>query len=493
MSLIKNIFKSIAILFGIVVLAVLFCFAIMMIGKVEMFGFKYLNFENTDQVFYTDVSNANKISITTNGVAVEVIDSSDVTKIEYKFVGKAQGIVKTDSIKNQDAPLNFTYGFNNGVYEIVTQEPTGLFFQNQSKLKIFIPTTMTIDDLSIKTGTNDIKFSGLNLNLSNLSFESTTELKDYTISDKVTVNKNLTLKTNSGRIYINSKINGDVLVDSVFSTIIFSKDVGKNGSAVRITGSNPHIQFGDISNDNSNVSVLGDIAVDCKNGGLIDISGSIYGTLSLISPNATLNVETTHREVTAIDGFKMLNIKNMVGDATINKGDGVLNIKSCSADNLIITGNLNDVNIEKLYGNATITNNYGDINVTYASNASQYNKFTAVTKNGKITAKNLPCEVSLTSEKGNIYAEFLNIVGNNTITTNNQVTAKVKDNVMYNLTTKSKTGGVNVNLGSTNYTNWEGAETIEGYKVITSQVNGSGSGNLIIQTNSGKINVEILI
>lgn len=114
------------------------------------------------------------------------------------------------------------------------------------------------------------------------------------------------------------------------------------------------------------------------------------------------------------------------------------------------------------------------------------------TKNNSINVNNICCRVNLTSERGNINTTFDVVVGNNSITTNNSVNAKMKDNLEFTLTTMSKTGSVNVDLGSANYNNWDGSETVEEYKSKTVAVNGGGSSSLTIKTNGGKISVTIL-
>ena len=146
-----------------------------------------------------------------------------------------------------------------------------------------------------------------------------------------------------------------------------------------------------------------------------------------------------------------------------------------------------------MYGDADISNDYGGIDVTYANSYKANSVFKAHTKNGMINVKNIPCKVDLSSEKGNIYAEFVNVVGSNVITTNNQIGVKVKDNLQYNLTAKSKTGGLNISLGSANFDSWDSAETVDDYKVLTTAVNGgSASNSLLLQTESGRIDAEIM-
>ena len=97
------------------------------------------------------------------------------------------------------------------------------------------------------------------------------------------------------------------------------------------------------------------------------------------------------------------------------------------------------------------------------------------------------------SEKGTIDAEFLNISGTNEIETKKSVNVKIKDNCIFNLTTASISGGVNVSLGGVNYNNWDGCEIDGNYKTKLSYVNSSSSSsnNLVVKTDDGNINIGL--
>lgn len=372
MSLIKNIFKSILILVGIALLVVMCCFAIMMFGNVTIFGYKYVSYEY-GAVVDSSLSGFSNLSINTKGVAVEIISSSDVSNIQYSFRARVQGVLKADTliaqktIKNEQVfvPVAFGEKLNDNVCEITLSEAEGLMFQNSSSLKIYLPSSLNISNLTINTGTNNITFSGTNvLNVTNFVFNATTNLKPYTFSDKLVVD-NFKLTSSSGRFNVNSQINKNIEIDSKTGTTIFNKNVGNGASSVSITGSNPMVEFGDIADNQSKVNVNSDVVIDCTSGGLVKISGDVTGTISLVSPNVDLTVGKVNGQVTSTDGFKSLYIKELVGDSTINKGDGTLHIVNCRASNLSVTGEKNSVTIDNLYGNANIVNNYGDVNVTY--------------------------------------------------------------------------------------------------------------------------------
>lgn len=492
MVLIKNIFKSIAILFGIVLLVFFFCVGIMMIGGVEMFGYKWVGLEVGPQPIMTDVSDANKIYIQTKSVAVEIKSSTTETNIGFRFHSVVQGVVKTDSVATEKAPIFFTYGYNDGVYEIITKEPNGLLFNNDSKLTIYLPATMNITDLSIFAGTGNITFEGTDRVVDNFTMVSKANLKEYTISEKITVNNTLSLTTSSGRYYIKAKTKGDVLLESDISTFVFESNVGKDGSLLNVKGRNPSVEVGDITKTDSSVDVLGDLHIDSAKG-LVKISGRVYGAVIMTnSPGLEMHINTTSQEVTATDGFSKLFITNLLGDATIAKKDGYLKIENSKATNLVVTGNKGAVEITNLYGNADITNAYGEVKVNYANGVANKN-LRVVTTNGYITVTNIKSKVNLESEKGIINTEFNTVTGENTLKSLNNIDVKVVDNNQFNLITTSKTGNVKVSLGSANFEGWGETEAVDGLKTIVTPVNGGNQSNTLnIQTEYGRIDATIL-
>lgn len=491
MKLIRNIFKSIFILIGIALLAVFACFAVMMIGKVSIFGYTFVNYDPEPIVQMQNDTNITEVVLNTNNVAVEIIKTDD-SNIQYKLNPKIQGVFKLDTIKNAEQPIAFEEQVADGVLTINTLSPYGLYFMNTSKLQIWLPSTISIQNLTVKSGTTDVNFGG-NLNLKNLTVELTSNLNSFELSEDLTVSENLNIKTNSGRFYVYSQINGDINIDSNMGTFLFYKHVGQGSSVVNIAGGSPAVEFGEFAKNQQDqsgvVNINGDVVVECQTGGLVKISGQVSGNVSLLSPNVELHAQKIVGTFVSSDGFSSAYIGSLAGSSNINKKDGYLNIQEVTASSLTITGSKNDVDIANLKSFvAVITNEYGAINVQNCNDT----KLTAQTTNGAINIKGIKNSLNATTMHGSIYAEFETVAGINNLVGERNITAKVADNNLFALTTTAKSDNVTVDLGATNYVGFADIEANEsGYKTKTEQVNGPSSNSLNIQTDNGAILVEL--
>ena len=507
MKLIKNIFKSIFILLGIGVLASGFIFAIMMVTGASIFGYKYVNFSGKYTTVFDDVS-FTKLVVETDTAGFDIVYSKDMSKVEIHFNALEKGIYKEENfvdsafIGNADAqelsevmsPINYSATIADGVLTIKTTEPRGLSFSSDNKFKIWLPSSVHLNSMDIKTNTSASSLTDEAITLSDLSIEHNRKLANYVVSDLITVNNNFSLKTNSGRYYVNATINGNVEIDSNFATTVFTKSVGNIGSTIKVNGDNPSVEFGaekTSSTAENLVNINSDLLVECKKGGLIKIVGSLNGTISLISPNVNLIAKKIVGKVAATDGFASVTVGELEGDSTITKKNGTLNIEQFNGGNLTIIGSNSKVYIGTISsGNVNISNDYGEVEVGKCEATSLQVK----TVNGSISAKNISnTQVVLKSEKGTIDAEFLNISGTNEIETKKSVNVKIKDNCIFNLTTASISGGVNVSLGGVNYNNWDGCEIDGNYKTKLSYVNSSSSSsnNLVVKTDDGNINIGL--
>lgn len=507
MNLIRNIFKSIAILFGIAVLVIFCGFAIMMFANVEIFGYRWFNTELTFDAENEQAASCKSMYIETNGVAVEVRNSADVANVEITLRGRAQGVLKSAidgsvenaaELKAKESPVTFTEQIVDGVYQIKTQELEGLNFVKDCKLTIWLPKSMNLLNLDVKTGNDKFSLGEKNITLLNFSFESTSQLKEYTFTDNLTVGENFKLKTKSGRVNINSGLYGNVQIESDYGTFLFNEIVGDiiNGdTAFSIKGLNPQVEL--VAKQNETTGIAGDVAIECTNGGLIKINGIVTGSVTVVkSPIADMYFKTVNGEFTVTDGFKNLKIDELKGEASINKGDGTLTIGKCESPKITVTGSKNAVNIDEIHYMADISNDYGDVNVKFVENAGTRK---ISTKNGNIKVRGVFTTTKLISEKGNIDAEIIALFGGgNEIITAGNVNVKIADNYSYNLTIKSKTNNIDVGLGGVaDFNSWDevdGVTEVDGYKVVTKPVSGgSTEHSLLLQTEGGSIKAEILV
>lgn len=503
MKLISNIFKYVLILLAIAFMVTLSAFAVMMIGKVSIFGYTYVKYEKLYEIYDVPAETTiQNINIVTSNVAVEISVDSSLEKPRTNMSGYVHGIFK-DNIKTVDCEEII----EGNTLSLRTIEPSGLTFQNDSILRVYLPATLTGANINIQCGTNKISFEEEDyITFNNLSIKTSNDIKQLKIPDNISVTNHLSLTSKAGRFYVDSYIHNDLTIDSTFSTFIFSKNIGNESSNVSITGKNPSIEFGSETNP---VDVSGNLGITCTDGGLVRIFGDIGGDVSLDSRILEFRANNVTEKITAMHGVASLYINGELGSennqaSTIHSGDGYVYINKSSASLLTVTSTKNDIKINELCGGADFTNDYGSVIVTCSDNMLTGSTINAVTKNGKVDLKNVVCPVSVVSTKGSVYAEFANVTGTNTIETNSSISVKVKDtktdgsSMQYKFVTSTKSGNVDVQLGGeVEYNNWNGEDVIvaDGIKTKTSFVNNaseSTTNTLQLKTVSGKITAQIL-
>ena len=244
MKLVKNMLKTLLITIGIAIMVVLVGFAIMMFFHVSLFGYTFVNHEDvTEKVFAeSEVNTLNKIEIDTDkaNIIVAYTETNSMGMIVKKFQD-FQGVFK-DNLKEikyvspsfdeeaeQSIPTeDFDITISGGTLKIKTIEPKGLYFKNDSKITVYLPKNKVLDDLVIESASkvinigNDKAFTVKNLEITaNKPFFPTT----VQISDKLVVTGDLYVKTNYGRIAINSTLQGNVTIDSLGGSITFNTNI----------------------------------------------------------------------------------------------------------------------------------------------------------------------------------------------------------------------------------------------------------------------------
>lgn len=502
MKLIRNICKYVLILFAICAMVVLSAFAVMMIGKVSIFGYTYLNIEKAYDIY--DVQNASSdldILVQTKNVAVEYMIDDTLTAPRVNLVSRLQGVFKDDVRE-----VSYTKNYENGVLSVVTTEPSGLAFQSDSRIIISVPDTFNVENLTITTQTNKVKFDDQDsFSVGNLTINTTKDISGISVGDNIIVTDKFVVDTMAGRFNIDANIQGNIEIDSTIGTFIFSKDVGATNKYVQVRGETPSVEFGTFGTNP--VDIKGELDIQCTSGGLVKVSGDIYGVVGLNSENIEFRANNILTKITASYGVASVKIEGELGsstlaESTIVSGDGSVYINKVKSNNIYVSSTKNDVTIDELFGSANITNDYGSIKIKCANNMYSTTNIVAVTKNGKIDIKNISKTVTLTSTKGTINAEFVNVVGENSILTNAGVNIKVKDvtpngsSMQYKFVATTKSGGVDVQLGgNAEFNNWDGIEAVDGYKSKTVYVNSASesvTNSISVTTVSGKITASIL-
>ena len=279
-----------------------------------------------------------------------------------------------------------------------------------------------------------------------------------------------------------------------------------------VTGINPFVQVGSFPGSWRNktdvtekdlqglnkYNVDGDITIkDIKSGGNIKVSGKIGGYVNIEGEAVEFWANEIDEGLNCSSGSNEIRIFGSLGTITstntceIDSGYGTLFINNCYTK-LNATVDKGGITINNAFNDVNIENNNSDTYVGFSNNVSD-KKLTVLNKHGNIIAKNITGKAELTAETGSVTAEFLKVASNNKIIAKYNATVKVLDGQTFELTTKAKSADVNVKLGSVKYTNWDGAETVDGWKVKTDKINDNGLGiadTLFVQvTDNGKIQI----
>lgn len=505
MQLIKKIFNSILILAGIALMVVFFGFAIMMLFHVSIFGFTYASVTDTYGTNYElNSASLNTIDIEAEGLSIDIHYSTDVNynKVSVLMYEDFQGIVK-DSVKN----ITFVEepSIVDGVLKISTTEPSGLIFKNNSKVSINLPKNKVVADVKIKTGGKEVSF-GDDKNkvvVNNLSLTSTRRSINpgVTLSENLVIQNDLYLETFAGRIIVNSSIGHNVDVKTNIGTIVFNKSIP---GEVKITGEDPNIEFGEVptalvnavedgkeydTSKLNKVNIGGSLSIIDVERGSVKISGTVGEYVYMKSPNLQLWANKILQGVTCQNGSNDIKIYGSLGEGN-KDGESIFKVGSHLFINevygtLKVDADKNGVNIKNAHGDVTVTNNNRETIVSFANDA--IGKTLTVTQNsGNIIANNILGTASLNAPEGRVTATFVKVVEENQINCRDDAEVKTKDGTVYELTTKTKNGSVDVRLGSVEYSNWDGATKDGDWKFVTSNVNAEDS-----QTLSNKLTIVV--
>ena len=235
------------------------------------------------------------------------------------------------------------------------------------------------------------------------------------------------------------------------------------------------VHVGAISGDSTVNGFTGDLTVD-SNTGKIDVS-TIYGKLTVNDAQKDVNVSESATEINATLNGGDLNVSNAESTATVE------NVAVSGTGNVVIDNNTGSVDVGALGGKLTAKNAKGDINV-----ASSATEIEATLNGGNINAENATVgSAKIGTAEG---AQGNAVIGTNTGSIDLVGTFDGK------LTAKNAQGDINVassateieatlNGGNINITNAESTATVGNVAV-------SGTGNVVIDNNTGSVDVGTL-
>ena len=235
------------------------------------------------------------------------------------------------------------------------------------------------------------------------------------------------------------------------------------------------IHVGAIDIDSTVKGFKGDLTVD-SNTGKIDVS-TIVGILTVNDAQKDVNVSESAKAVNATLNGGDLNVSNAESTATVE------NVAVSGTGNVVIDNNTGSVDVGALGGKLTAKNATGDINV-----ATSATEIEATLNGGNINAENATVgSAKIGTAEG---AQGNAVIGTNTGSIDLVGTFDGK------LTAKNAQGDINVassateieatlNGGNLNITNAESTATVGNVAV-------SGTGNVVIDNNTGSVDVGTL-
>ena len=235
------------------------------------------------------------------------------------------------------------------------------------------------------------------------------------------------------------------------------------------------VHVGAISGDSTVNGFTGDLTVD-SNTGKIDVS-TIYGKLTVNDAQKDVNVSESATTVNATLNGGDLNVSNAESTATVG------NVAVSGTGNVVIDNNTGSVDVGALGGKLTAKNAQGDINV-----ATSATEIEATLNGGNINAENATVgSAKIGTAEG---AQGNAVIGTNTGSIDLVGTFDGK------LTANNAQGDINVatsateieatlNGGNINITNAESTATVGNVTV-------SGTGNVVIDNNTGSVDVGTL-
>ena len=474
-------------------MVMLFAFAIMMIFHVSMFGYTYVNYKNgiALQADFA-VDNLKTIDVSTSKVNIIIqYDTSSGSPLgSINVIADLQGIMKDDvkEISYVATPVVD----DDGVLKIETKEPTGWYFKNNSKMIIELPNNKSIDNIIVNTGAKSISIGeDTDLEVKNLEITASKKFLNSSIEigDRLTVKENLTLKTNYGRIVVNSKIDGNVNVDSLAGSILINKNIAGD---LNVTGVNPTVEVGLLPGDWRNktsfteaelnsvkkVDVLGHVTLhNITDGGNIKVSGTIHKSAFVSAPYVQFWANNILEGINCDSGSNNIKVFGAVGidgtdkNCNLDVGDGGLFINKAYTTLNKISANKGDVYIANAYNDVIIESNNSDVFVNFAEDVTG-KSISVVNENRNIKVTNISGLADLYAKRGSVEATFLSLAdGENKVEAARNLSVEVKDGFEFKLITKAKAGSVDVEMLPLVYKNWDGHELVDGWKIREDIVN----------------------
>jgi len=338
---------------------------------------------------------------------------------------------------------SWNYDKNTYTLKLKVVEPKGFFINNASSFVFTVPfnyfdsITVTTDSGSIVIGDkSDELLQTASLKINNNSMGSTISLPNISITQLLTVNKQL------GRFVFEDNITSAVNINTDSGSFEF-KDV--NGT-ITVNGANPSLRAGTIN---------GNLDFETTSGGTMTID-TVKGALHVESNAVQANINKMLGTVVVISNYGTLNL-GTIGEeadlktnkvASFNTGRGTVTIEK-SYMNLQVETTQGFVNVKDANKSVDIKTEFGSIDVKF-NNIQTGNAVNIETKNGAVDVENITGLANIVSTGySNMNLEFDKIVNNSVIENRYKHTNLYVPIDSYKLILQTKkTNVINIDVGS---------------------------------------------
>lgn len=427
----KYLIISLLLLLGLACIGVLYIF---FVPGASLFNITYISYNEDHFSQAIDASSINTIEMNSNNYKIKVISTSE-DSISVKVHCATSGFVFTEN-KN----LTLTHSVASGKLTFDIIEPYGVALNNNSYIELRIPEDTTY-----------------NMELNNQHAETNIN------HESLTINK-LNYSTRNGNFNLN---NGTILgtMDLNLSNAVFTilPGVTTNGNKVILkldsgkfnAGSSVFGELNIVENIKGNIiaqeltSLTGNIK---QTGGRITIT-----TLDTINYTSSDTIITIN-ELTGLGNILLtnsgsVNIGTLNINSTIETTNGNITIDRAECEITLLKSTNGNINVKSATKKINAVTVYGNIDITFDENAESYaantaNKFIhATTENGKITVINAEhIELSIT-RNGRAYVDMKKLYGSNYILGKiGEVSAVINKDCSYELITNTNSGNISVDL-----------------------------------------------
>ena len=390
---------------GIAAVIVLVAGAIIMLTGISVFGYKYIDYKGTADVYKMPSSaSIHAIEVNTNRMSVNFLPSLSSGPYPNDLVVELQkdmsGFVPVDN-----CALSCDPEISGSTIVITVTEPDGLIWSGGGVVTIYVPPSMNISSIKAVTGSGGVMSSltaagatadittnswngggavALPNTYSNYIIKTGGSPLNISMGSSTNLNANITFASNSGSLSMpNIILNGNLTVNS-------SSDIG-----------GPKVAFS---------ALYGNLTVNAKTAVLdIPIIGSGGSSIKINGTSVQLNATTVNGNITGGSYIPA----GKTPDANNNCQYNITNLNTTGST---ITGGSNNITIKNLAGPLTVTATIGQ---------------TSIGTNGKINAKGL---LNLTSTSGKITVNY----DPNDPATNNDLKITTKEAYIYVTNVKGK-------------------------------------------------------